>query len=377
VSLKSVGSGTTYPKVAKVLLWYITAMSDRTLVYNQAGRLKQVEENTTVLAEYAYNALGQRVTKTLDTAVTVFHYDFDGNLIAESASDGTFSKEYIHALGNRFAMVDVAEDKVYYYMNDHLGTPIFMTDEKNIIVWEGTYQPFGLADVSPSVEIENNFRFAGQYFDAETGLHYNYHRYYDPKTGRYITPDPIGLAGGINPYTYTSNNPINATDPLGLLTEVIVTGGNWYGHAAININGTVYSSGRYNPDSANSFGMKGDNIMLVQEHSNYVNYYKNKGRNSAGYILDISPADEQKIKKYFDDLIKNSAKWKFGHKLPDDYSFLSENCATNVTDGLQEGLSWFNDLWLESMSPYQLEMHLKAAPWLVDKVVQYPGEKNN
>jgi RHS repeat-associated protein len=102
-------------------------------------------------------------------------------------------------------------------INDHLGTPKIVTDDAGEVVWKADYQPFGYVDIAVN-GIENNLRFAGQYYDEETGLHYNYHRYYDPRTGRYLTPDPIGLAGGINLFAYVQNNPINAVDPLGLDT---------------------------------------------------------------------------------------------------------------------------------------------------------------
>jgi RHS repeat-associated protein len=63
-------------------------------------------------------------------------------------------------------------------------------------------------------------RSPGQYYDQEKGLHYNYHRYYDPKTGRYLTPDPIGLRGGINLFAYVGNNPTGYVDPSGLQSVV-------------------------------------------------------------------------------------------------------------------------------------------------------------
>ncbi|MDY6827690.1 MAG: RHS repeat-associated core domain-containing protein, partial [Bacillota bacterium] len=112
------------------------------------------------------------------------------------------------------------EQKIYYFINDHLGAPQKLLDESAGIVWSADYKPFGEADVNVNA-FANRFRFPGQYFDEETGLHYNYHRYYEPSTGRYLRPDPIGLAGGIHLFSYVSNNPVINIDPLGLFCKII------------------------------------------------------------------------------------------------------------------------------------------------------------
>ena len=68
-----------------------------------------------------------------------------------------------------------------------------MTNENGSVLWGAQDKPFGAAEVHPYSTVENNFRFPGQYFDEETGLHFNYHRYYDPRMRRYMRADPIGL----------------------------------------------------------------------------------------------------------------------------------------------------------------------------------------
>jgi len=109
---------------------------------------------------------------------------------------------------------------IYFIHNDHLGTPVKMTNELGFVVWSAVYDPFGKATVNEdvdgdSVSVGMNVRFPGQYYDQESGLHYNYFRTYDPNLGRYITSDPIGLLGGINTYTYVYNNPLYYIDPTG------------------------------------------------------------------------------------------------------------------------------------------------------------------
>ncbi|MCH5517373.1 RHS repeat-associated core domain-containing protein, partial [Pseudomonas syringae] len=108
-----------------------------------------------------------------------------------------------------------AENKVYYFHTDQIGTPLEMTDAEGQIVWQAKYRPWGAVEKLVVNEVEQNLRFQGQYFDVETGLHYNTFRYYDPEIGRFITQDPIGLSGGDNLYQYAPN-PYGWVDSLGL-----------------------------------------------------------------------------------------------------------------------------------------------------------------
>ena len=102
--------------------------------------------------------------------------------------------------------------------------PEELTDEAGEIVWECSYQLWGkpIQEIAHT-EIQQNLRYQGQYLDRETGLHYNTFRYYDPDTGRFPQPDPIGLAGGYNLYQYASNALIWA-DPWGLSKSNLIDG---------------------------------------------------------------------------------------------------------------------------------------------------------
>jgi RHS repeat-associated protein len=127
--------------------------------------------------------------------------------------------EYVYLGDQLLAMIKPGE-AVYYFHNDHLGTPQVLTNDSQAIAWKAVYTPFGQA-VTSIQTVENPFRFPGQYYDQETGLHYNYFRYYDPTTGRYVTPDPIGLEGGINLFVYVAGNPLRWVDPFGLQTSPV------------------------------------------------------------------------------------------------------------------------------------------------------------
>jgi RHS repeat-associated protein len=259
-----------------------TGIGAKALTYNQDNRLTRVEENGQTLGEYVYNGLGQRVKKTAGRSTTIFHYDFDGNIIAESDAGGAFKKEYLYKKETRLAMVDVSSGDLYFFLNDHLGTPQTVTDGTGKSVWEALYKPFGEASVHPSSTIVNNFRFPGQYFDQETGLHYNYHRYYDPRTGRYVTPDPIGLKGGINLWPYVANNPLRRIDPWGL-DSLYYNGGyvHWLNDQRVITNLYRAMSGPYGEGSLPAGDYTGQNLRTRTAQGMVCP--------SGGWSLDLEP----------------------------------------------------------------------------------------
>jgi len=192
----------------------ITTENTWTYIYDLSNQMIRVLDNTNQVAEYTYNGAGQRIKKVTQTETRIFHYDLLGHLIAETNQTGQMLAEYVYLGDQLLAMIKPGE-LVYYFNNDHLGTPQVLTDDTQTIAWKAVYTPFG--EAVPSIQtVENPFRFPGQYYDQETGLHYNYFRYYNPQTGRYMTPDPIGLEGGINLFAYVQNNPINGYDIFGL-----------------------------------------------------------------------------------------------------------------------------------------------------------------
>ncbi|HGE7322108.1 TPA: RHS repeat domain-containing protein, partial [Pseudomonas aeruginosa] len=204
----------------------------RKLAYDAQGRLQSVSLDGQQVAEYRYNALGQRIVKLTPESITTYLYGPDGQLLGEAEHDGSGRKlraqYYLWLDSLPLATIDAdydAQGKVgnptlLYLHGDHLDTPRLATDASGQIAWQWQSDAFGRGEALSQGSTQVNLRFPGQYYDAESGLHYNYFRDYDPETGRYVESDPIGLGGGLNTYGYVEANPVLRTDSLGLMQDI-------------------------------------------------------------------------------------------------------------------------------------------------------------
>ncbi|HEY6726517.1 MAG TPA: RHS repeat-associated core domain-containing protein, partial [Polyangiaceae bacterium] len=168
--------------------------------------------------EFKYDALGRRIEKRTGDHCTRYVWcgeQVTREIITTSAGDSV--RDYLYYPGTYEPLALRVDGRIYYYHNDHLATPQRLTDEQGQVAWAADYAAFGFAHVTLEL-VENPLRLPGQYADVETGLHYNRFRYYSPALGRYLSVDPVGLLGGHNLYLYANNDPVNASDPLGLFS---------------------------------------------------------------------------------------------------------------------------------------------------------------
>lgn len=216
-------------------------------------RLKEVEctqGDSSVRTSYEYDALGRRITKRTDGSTTSYVWS-GSQLIQERLSFQVTN--YAYAPRSVVPIVRWSGSDVNHYHCDHLGSPRELTAHATgEIVWRSEYRLWERGSgTSVATSTPQPFRLPGQYSDEESGLHYNRFRYFDPDVGRYLTPDPIGLAGGFNGFAYAPD-PINYVDPLGLATRRWVPlGDGWEaGVDTFNTGGSasheihVYSPGR-------------------------------------------------------------------------------------------------------------------------------------
>ncbi|WP_274709110.1 RHS repeat domain-containing protein [Variovorax sp. S12S4] len=225
-----------------------------------------------ITTTFSYDPLGRRIAKRSGDATTSFGWD--GDVLAFESTQSTaalnerqgqgWSVHYIHERDSFVPLMqirqpramalsettdvkalmeanggayDIGQDPLWngeqrsvpsafdrkemaFYQCDHLGTPQELTDHEGGIAWSAQHKAWGearetISEAGRRAGFRNPIRFQGQYFDEETGLHYNRYRYYDPDSGRFVSSDPIRLAGGPNMHQYAPN-PVRWVDPRGL-----------------------------------------------------------------------------------------------------------------------------------------------------------------
>ncbi|MCX4588093.1 putative T7SS-secreted protein [Streptomyces sp. NBC_01481] len=203
--------------------------------WDAEDRLASVIAPDGAIWRYLYDALGRRIAKQRlanDGQSVLEHvfFSWDGATLCEQTSEGvtlpntvtlTWDYDGLRPLAQteRILTADAPQqaidERFFSIVTDLVGTPSELIDESGALAWHTRSTLWGTTTWATTSTTYIPLRFPGQYFDPETGLHYNYFRHYDPETARYLSADPLGLIPGPNPAAYV-HNPHTWFDPLGL-----------------------------------------------------------------------------------------------------------------------------------------------------------------
>ncbi len=225
------------------MLSYSAPFADYSFSYD--ARNRQTEAFVGAIGtSWLINGLGQRIGQT-NVSVPEFFFVYDEAGHPAGKYDGNGNPLWETAWLGDLPVAVLSPAGRFYIAPDHLGAPHQITDPSVAVVWQWNHDPFGIG--APSGTFTYELRFPEQFFDQATKLHYSYFRDYDPRLGRYIESDPIGLAGGINTYGYAGGNPVSDIDPYGLWQITITIGAGEAGQVTFGNNGgSGWFNGQWN-----------------------------------------------------------------------------------------------------------------------------------
>ncbi len=238
--------------------------ASHTYFYDAENRLAQVDGTSgncsTATACYLYDAAGRRARKAVGTAQTNYIYGLDSSVISEVDQNNTWMNVYLHMNGQFIAQYLIGLPRTQFILSDHLGSARVLTKYDGTLVDSLDFLPFGEQIAGGS---GTTHEFTGDERDAETGLDHTWFRQYSSQLGRWMRPDPAGLAA-VNPanpqswnrYAYVLNNPLRAIDPLGLDCVFLNDAGDGIEEIAPELDasecgaeGGVYFAGSIDPGS--------------------------------------------------------------------------------------------------------------------------------
>lgn len=194
--------------------------------HDARGRMVSVSSGSTLRATHVYDAFERLAVRTMvnqpTTGTVHYIHDQQGRVIAETDAAGATIREYIWIADRPVAVVaNVATTPALYHVHtDHLNRPIAMTDGTKAEVWRANFLPFGaVSSIIGAASLD--MRFPGQWFQLEAGFHHNWHRTYDPTTGRYLQPDPLGMPDGPARWAYVRSAPTMYADPTGRVVQFL------------------------------------------------------------------------------------------------------------------------------------------------------------